>query len=81
MKAKKLFLIFFPKKNCLYKYLLTFLNGIANTYINNTVVLNDGRCGEIVMNNASILSRPIIRIANEFVDLSVNKQLKIVNIL
>lgn len=63
------------------KYLLTFLNGIANTYINNTVVLNDGRCGEIVMNNASILSRPIIRIANEFVDLSVNKQFKIVNIL
>ena len=53
------------------KYLLTFLQNIADTYQNNRVILNDGRSGTIVMLNQSKLSRPIVQLDNnQFVDLS-----------
>lgn len=42
------------------KYILTFLSRIANTYVNNTVRLNDGTVGEIIFIN-NHLTRPTIR--------------------
>lgn len=42
------------------KYILTFLSRIANTYLNNTVRLNDGTVGEIILINHR-LTRPTIR--------------------
>ena len=51
------------------QYILTFLNRIANTYINNTVRLNDGTVGEIVLINKR-LTRPTIRTGpQEFINL------------
>lgn len=46
------------------RFILTFLNRIANTYINNNVRLNDGTVGEIVFINKR-LTRPTIRIDSE----------------
>lgn len=46
------------------RFILTFLNRIANTYINNNVRLNDGTIGEIVFINKR-LTRPTIRIDSE----------------
>lgn len=51
-------------------YQMVFLNNIVDSYVNNTVRLTDGREGEIVMINRNKLSRPIIRVGDEFVDLS-----------
>lgn len=51
------------------KYILTFLNRIANTYVNNNVRLNDGSTGEIILINKR-LTRPIIRTSTqEFINL------------
>lgn len=59
------------------KYLLTFLQEIANTYINNRVTLNDGTQGEIILFNSRELSRPLVKTRAGFVDLSQKRNLKI----
>lgn len=63
------------------KYLIPFLQGISDTYLHDTVLLNDGRQGEIIMTNKTALSRPFIMIDDEFVDLSRRPDLNIVSIL
>lgn len=45
------------------KYILTFLEHIANTYINNEVLLSDGSSGKIVLINQK-LTRPTIQLDN-----------------
>ena len=45
------------------KYILTFLDHIANTYINNEVLLSDGSSGKIVLINKK-LTRPTIQLDN-----------------
>ena len=51
------------------KYILTFLDHIANTYINNEVLLSDGSSGKIVLINKK-LTRPTIQLDNgNFVNL------------
>ena len=45
------------------KYILTFLEHIANTYINNEVLLSDGSQGKIVLINQK-LTRPTIELHN-----------------
>ena len=62
-------------------FLLTFLKGIADTYLHNTVLLNDGRQGEIVLTNATTASKPGILIGNDYVDLARQPELNIVAIL
>lgn len=61
--------------------LLTFLEGIANTYINCTVKLSDDRIGEIVMIDSHHITKPVIKIGSEFVDLKKEKDLSIVEII
>ena len=51
-------------------YIITFIENVLNTYIQNRVRLTDGRVGEIVMINKRKLSRPLIRCGTEYVDLS-----------
>lgn len=63
------------------KYLVPFLQGISDTYLHNTVLLNDGRRGEIVLTNKTHISRPGILIDNQFVDLDRQPDLDIVAIL
>ena len=62
-------------------YLLPFLQGISDTYVNNTVQLSDGRIGKIIMTNKNALSKPVVLTGNQFIDLSQNPKLRIVSIL
>lgn len=58
-------------------FVMTFLEGIVLVYLNNTVRLTDGRIGEIVMVNRTALSRPVVRVGNDFIDLSKETNLDI----
>lgn len=62
-------------------FLLAFLEGMANTYINCTVRLNDDRLGEIIMIDAQHITRPVVKVDNIFIDLNKNKQLSILEIV
>ncbi len=59
------------------KYIMIFLEGIAQTYISNSVKLNNDMIGEIVLINKLDLSRPVIKISSQFIDLSKNRDLYI----
>ena len=63
------------------KTLLTFLNGIVQTYINNHIQLSDGSIGDIVMINQNNLSNPIVKVGEKFIDLSTEPNLNITAIL
>jgi putative nucleotidyltransferase with HDIG domain len=63
------------------KYIITFLEGIVQTYINNSVKLNNDTIGEIVFINKSELSRPIIKAGNQFIDLTKQRHLHIVSLV
>lgn len=49
---------------------LTFLGNIVNTYLGNTVRLNNGTEGVIIFINQNHLSRPTIKSGDKFIDLS-----------
>ena len=63
------------------KYLLPFLESLALAYMNATVRLNNSLIGEIVMINKQSLSRPIVKVENQFFDLSKEKNLEIIRVL
>ena len=62
-------------------YILTFLQRIAETYLNERVRLNDGREGALVYIDRQALSRPTILIDGTAVDLRKYKDLAIEEIL
>ena len=51
-------------------YILTFLEHIATTYMNNRVKLNTGEEGDVIFMNKNQYSRPMIRCGEKFIDLS-----------
>lgn len=57
--------------------ILTFLENIVNTYMNNKVRLSNGKEGEIVFINKTDLAYPMVKCGEEFVDLSVDKKITI----
>lgn len=60
------------------KYLLPFLHHIIDTYIGNSVLLNDGSSGKIIMINRQFLARPIVSTAAvTYLDLSKHPELYI----
>jgi putative nucleotidyltransferase with HDIG domain len=61
------------------KYILTFLQGIVETYIHNTVRLSNGLSGEIILINKLELSRPIVKSGEQYIDLSKKRELQIVS--
>ena len=63
------------------KYLVPFLQGISDTYLHDTVLLNDGREGTIVMTNKNVVSRPAIMCGDDYIDLAFHPELRIVAIL
>lgn len=63
------------------EYILTFLEYIVNTYINNRVRLSDGREGDVVMINKLDLAHPIVKCDGQFVDLSKDHSLSVEAIL
>ena len=50
--------------------ILCFLQNIVNTYLLNTVRLNTGEVGEIVFINKTALSKPTIKVNDDYIDLS-----------
>lgn len=63
------------------KYLLTFLENVVNTYIQNRCVLSDGREGDIIYINKEKLSRPVVQCGTEYVNLAEYNDLSIVELL
>jgi len=63
-------------------YLVPFMQNVVNSYINNTVRLNSGEKGEIIMINKNALSHPIVHCEGHiYHDLTREKNLKITAIL
>ena len=62
-------------------YLLTFLKHIAESYINKPVQLSDNREGQIIMLNQNKLSRPVVKVGKDYIDLLQEKNLSIAKIL
>lgn len=59
----------------------TFLSNVSNFYVGTIVKLTDGRIGEVVMINKMEPYRPLVRIEEEYVDLTKNHSLDIISIL
>lgn len=62
-------------------YLMVFLANILNNFIHYKVLLSNGQEGEVVFINKSDLSRPLVKVYSSFIDLSVQRNLKIVKLL
>jgi putative nucleotidyltransferase with HDIG domain len=56
-------------------YLIVFFNQIFQTYVLNTVRLNDGSEGKIIMINKHALGAPVVQVGDKFIDLSKEKSL------
>ncbi len=64
------------------KYILTFLEHIADTYQHNRVLLNNGQSGTIVMINKQHLTQPYIQFSDgTIMDMTGHPELEIVAIL
>ena len=59
------------------RYILTFLEHVATTYMNNRVKLNNGLEGDVVFMNANQYSRPMVQCGDRFIDLSKERDLYI----
>ena len=59
------------------KYVMTFMEGISDTYINTNVRLNNQEEGTVIFINKNELSRPVVRTKDDFIDLSKKRDLKI----
>ncbi len=51
-------------------YILTFLEHVATTYMNNRVKLNNGMEGDVIFMNRNQYSRPMLQCGDKFIDLS-----------
>jgi putative nucleotidyltransferase with HDIG domain len=63
------------------KYIMTFLQGIVQTYIHTGVRLSNGMDGQIIMINRLDLSRPVIKVKERFIDLSKQRDVYITNVI
>ncbi len=63
------------------EYLLTFLENVVNTYIQNRCRLSDGREAEIIFINKEKLSRPMVQCGKDYVNLADSPNLSIVELL
>ena len=63
------------------KYIITFLEGIVQTYMHNNVLLSNGQVGEIIMINKLELSRPVIKVDDKYIDLLKHRDLQIVSVV
>jgi len=63
------------------EYLLTFLENVVNTYIQNRCKLSDGRIGDIVYINKDKLSRPMVQCGTEYINLADYPDLTIAELL
>jgi putative nucleotidyltransferase with HDIG domain len=59
------------------QYIMTFLEGVVQTYINNHVRLSNQQIGEIIMINKTALSKPVVKVGDQYIDLSRTPDLSI----
>ena len=63
------------------KYLMTFTSNIANYYIGDMVRLNTGEVAEIIFINPLHVSKPLVRVGDNYLDLFYEKNIKIDDLL
>ena len=63
------------------EYIMTFLENVVMTYMNETVKLSDGTIGTIVFINHAHLSKPMIQVNDRFIDLANEPNISILKIL
>lgn len=63
------------------KYILPLMEMIAQSYIGNNVVLSNGVKGEVILINKQSLGRPMIKVEDNYIDLSKDRSLKIVQVI
>ena len=61
--------------------IMTFLKHIVDTYISSTVKLSTGEIGEIIFVNQDSLSKPTVKIGDDYIDLSKRQGVTIERIL
>jgi len=61
--------------------LLTFLYNISQYYIGSKVMMNTGKVGKIIYVPPHNISRPVVRDEEDYIDLSVQRDMKIVKML
>jgi len=64
-----------------YSYINTFIKHMSNYYTGETVKLNNGSIGKIIKIDLNNISRPLLSIDSNFIDLSVEKELSIIEVL
>lgn len=69
----------FQKYNA--RFVLTFLENVVLTYMNNRVRLSNGVEGDVIFINKNHLSKPMVRFKNNFIDLSKHPELFIESVL
>lgn len=62
-------------------FLYPFLHRVVNSYINDSVLLNNEKLGKIIMINRYSLSKPVVKVEDMYIDLSKHKDLKIKKIV
>lgn len=60
---------------------LTFLNNIAGYYVGDRCNLNNGSVAEIIRINANDISKPLIKVEDDYIDLVRRPDLKLVELL
>ncbi|AFS77759.1 HD domain-containing metal dependent phosphohydrolase [Gottschalkia acidurici 9a] len=63
------------------KIMLIFLNNIGSLYIGSKVKMNTGEIGEIIFIPSGNIDKPIVKIGNDYCDLSKNSQYRIIEML
>lgn len=62
-------------------FILTFLENVVNSFVNQRVRLNNGLEGDIIYINPVQLGRPTVKCGSQFLDLSAHKDLTIEEII
>lgn len=59
----------------------TFLNHIMDEMIGNDVRLSNGMVGEVIMNNSTAIGRPVIKCKEDIIDLSKQRDIRIIELI
>ena len=63
------------------KITLVFLSNMADYYVGDKCILSNGQEGEIIKINPSMISKPLVKVGDQYIDLSRNSNLKINDVI